>query len=233
MANNEPNISFEQPRSAFGTWLGIVLLFAIFGLFVWVVMGVMPRGDNYEQKRSEARLEKLKTAREEYAKASGTYGWVDKEKGVARIPVQRAMEVAVADLAQRKPAPANPIEPGAGDKAGLQVTAPTTAAPAPTAPPTAATPTQNTAISGPDSEINNQPTGAANPPGAAPGTQPGPNATPAAGPPSRSSLPQPGGADPGPTPVQEAPGGQNLPVPGKDPLPTVSPAPNAKAPPKP
>ena len=233
MATNEPNISFEQPRSTFGTWLGIVLLFAIFGVFVWVVMGLMPRGDNYEQKRSEARLEKLKTARDEYAKAGGSYGWVDKEKGVARIPVQRAMEVAVAELAQRKPAPANPIEPGAGDKAGLQVTAPTTAAPAPTAPPTAATPAKIIAVEGPGSEINNQPTGAANPPGAAPGTQPGPNATPAAGPPSRSSLPQPGGADPGPTPVQEAPGGQNLPVPGKDPLPPASPGPNPQPTPKP
>ena len=32
----------------------MVLLFAVFGLFVWVVMGVMPRGDNYEAKARES-----------------------------------------------------------------------------------------------------------------------------------------------------------------------------------
>ncbi len=36
----------------FGTWLGVVLLFAVFGLFVWAVMGMMPRGNDYEQKRA-------------------------------------------------------------------------------------------------------------------------------------------------------------------------------------
>ena len=225
MATNEPKISFEQPRSTFGTWLGVVLLFAIFGVFVWVVMGAMPRGDNYEQKRSQARLEKLKTAREEYAKATQGYGWVDKEKGVARIPVQRAIEVAMADLAQRKPMPANPIEPGAGDKVGQQASAPTgpSPAPQPTQPAADSTP-RAVAVEGPGSEINNQPAAAANPPPAAPGTQPGPNATPASSPPAGSSEPRPGSADPGPTPEQKAPG-PNLPVPGKDPLPPASPAP--------
>ena len=69
-ADDEPQLSFEQPRSAFGTWLGVVLLFAVFALFVWVVMGVMPRGDNYEEKRAEARMEKLKMAHEEASRAA-------------------------------------------------------------------------------------------------------------------------------------------------------------------
>jgi hypothetical protein len=182
----------------------------------------MPRGDNYEQKRSQARLEKLKTAREEYAKATQGYGWVDKEKGVARIPVQRAMEVAMTDLAQRKPTAANPIEPGAGDKVGQQATAPDAPSPAPAATPQPETTPKATAVTGKDSENRGQPTGAANPPNAAPGTQPGANATPAASPPAGSSEPRPGSADPGPTPEQKAPG-QNLPVRGKDPMPTVTP----------
>ena len=232
MASNQSNVSFEQPRSAFGTWLGIVLLFAIFGLFVWVVMGLMPRGDNYEQKRSEARLEKLKTAREEYAKASG-YGWVDKEKGVARIPVERAMELAATELAQRKPMPAGPIDPAAGDKVGQQVTAPVAPAPAPAATPQPETTPKATAVTGKDSENRGQPAAASNPPDAAPGTQPGPNSTPSSSPPSGASQPQPGSGDPGPTPEQKAPG-QNLPVPGKDPLPTVTPGTGTQQPaPKP
>ncbi len=222
MANNDPNISFDQPRSTFGTWIGIVLLFALFGVFVWVVMGAMPRGDDYEQKRSQARREKLKTAREEYQKASEGYGWVDKEKGVARIPVQRAMEVAMADLAQRKPMPANPIEPGAGDKVGQQATAPMAPSPGPVSTPQPETTPKATAVTGKDSENRGQPAAANNPPDAAPGTQPGPNATPAASPPAPSSRAQPGSADPGPTPEQKAPG-ENLPVRGRDPLPTVTP----------
>ena len=225
MANNDPRISFEQPPSTFGTWLGIVLLFAIFGVFVWVVMGAMPRGDNYEQKRSEARLEKLKTAREEHAKAVEGYGWVDKEKGVARIPVRRAMEITTTELAQRKPMPAGPIEPATGDTAGQQVTAPMAPSPAPVGTPQPQTTPKATAVTGKDSENRGQPAAAANPPDAAPGTQPGPDATPASSPPAGSSHAQPGTGDPGPTPVQQAPG-PNLPVRGKDPLPPTSPAPD-------
>ena len=223
MATNESRISFDQPRSTFGAWVGIVLLFAFFAVFVWVVMGLMPRGDDYEEKRSQARLEKLKTAREEYAKATQGYGWVDKEKGVARIPVPRAMELSVAELAQRKPAPANPITPVAGQEAGLQVTAPMAPAPAPTAPQTEGTP-KATAVTGVDSQTKGQPAAAANPPDAPPGTQPGPNATPAASPGSRTDLAPPGKAEAAPTPAQNAPG-RDLPVPGRDPMPPASPSP--------
>lgn len=223
MDTQESHTSFEQPRSTFGTWLGIVLLFCVFGLFVWVVMGLMPRGDSYEDKRSAARLEKLKTAREEYAKASG-YGWVDKEKGVARIPVERAMELAATELAQRKPAAAGPIAPTTGDNVGQQVTAPAAPAPAASGTPQLQMSPKATAVTGKDSENRGQPAAAANPPDAAPGTQPGPQATAAASPPSGASRPQPGSGDPGPTPVQQAPG-PNLPIPGKEALPPASAAP--------
>lgn len=217
MATHETESSFAQPRSTFGSWLGVVLLFAIFGLFVWVVIGAMPRGDSYEDKRRQARLEKLKTAREEQQKASAGYGWVAKEKGIVRVPVERAMELTRIELAQRKPAPAGPIATPAA-VGGIQATAPAAPAPGATAAPqqpASATP-KATAVTGADSANRGQPTGAANPPGAAPGTQPGPQATPAASPPAGSSEPQPGTADPGPTPVQSPPG-TPLPVRGKQP----------------
>lgn len=203
-----------------GTWLGVVLLFAIFGLFVWVVMGAMPRGDDYEQKRAAARVEKLKTTREEAGAALNKYGWVDKAKGAVRVPIQRAMELSVAELAQKKPAPANPIEV-APAQPGLQTTAPV-APTAATVPPSVeaaaaadASP-KPTSIHGENSENRGQPTGAANPPNAAPGTQPGPDATPAASPPSAASLPGPGAGQRTPEPVQ-SPAGTPLPVPGKTP----------------
>jgi len=72
-------------------------------------------------------MEKLKTLHEESQKELTTYAWVDKNKGVARIPIDRAMEVTVADLAEKKPAPAGPIAAPAAPAA------PAGASPAPTA----------------------------------------------------------------------------------------------------
>src|SRR3984893_283375 len=109
MADTQTIRQVAQTRAPLSTWLGVVLLFALFGVIVLAVIGPSPRGDSYEQKRAKAREEKLKTAREEDAKALTTYGWIDKNKGVARIPVARAMELTVAELAQKKPEPAGPI----------------------------------------------------------------------------------------------------------------------------
>ena len=82
----------RHPQAVFSTWVGVVLLFGVFGLFVWVMIGASQRGDTYEAKRATARAEKLKTVREEANKALTTYGWVDKAKGVTHIPIDRAME---------------------------------------------------------------------------------------------------------------------------------------------
>ena len=218
MPAEDPEFSFQQPRSMFGTWVGIVLLFAIFGLFVWVVMGAMPRGDDYEQKRAAARMEKLKTTKEEAATALQKYGWVDKTAGVARLPIRRAMELSVAELAQKKPVPANPIatEPAQpGPQAGAPVAPPASTVP-PSAAAAAAAPPKATSIMGKDSENRGQAAATSNPPNAPPGTQPGPNATPAASPPSGASRPQPGAGQPTATPVQ-SPAGTPLPVRGKTP----------------
>ena len=93
----------------FSTWLGVVLLFVLFGVIVLAVIGPSPRGSDYEQARAEKRMERLKTLREENEKDLTAYAWVDKNKGVARIPINRAMELEIAELAQKKPAPAGPI----------------------------------------------------------------------------------------------------------------------------
>jgi len=93
----------------FSTWLGVVLLFMLFGIIVLAVIGPSPRGSDYEQARAKKRVERLKTLREESEKELTTYAWVDKNKGVARISINRAMELEVAELAQKKPAPAGPI----------------------------------------------------------------------------------------------------------------------------
>jgi hypothetical protein len=109
MADTESLRQVVHSRAPLSTWLGIVLLFALFGVIVLAVIGPAPRGSDYEQTRAKKRADQLKTSREEAAKALTTYGWIDKNKGVARIPIERAMELTIAELAQQKPAPAGPI----------------------------------------------------------------------------------------------------------------------------
>ena len=209
MADAESIRQVAQSRAPFSTWLGVVLLFVLFGVIVLAVIGPAPRGDDYEQKRAKPREEKLKTAREEDAKALTSYGWIDKNKGVARIPVARAMELTVAELAQKKPEPAGPIA-----TPEAQVSAPPTGAPAPSAAPSASpTPSgtpKATSVAG-----RGQPAAAVNPPPAPPGTQPGAAASPAAPLAPPAAKPSPA-APPQAAPAQSPPG-TPAPVPAKTP----------------
>jgi hypothetical protein len=214
----------------FSTWIGVVLLFAFFGLLALVVFRASPRGDDYEAKRAKVRTEKLEAAQKETMTALTTYGWVDKTKGVARIPIDHAMKLTVADLAQKKPAPANPIaaaeqspapatspaaspaasaggSPAAGPAASPAAKASATPAPTPSITP------KPSAVTGHDSTAHEQPAAATNPPPAPPGTQPGPAATPAASPPSAPAKAQ---VSPTASPTPSAPASP-LPVRGKTP----------------
>jgi hypothetical protein len=194
----------ERAPISFGAWLGVVLLFLFFGIFVLVLVAIAPHGNTYEAKRAEAREKKLNNARNAATQELNSYAWVDKGKGIARIPIDRAMEISLRDLASKKPAPANPIEtpaqaPVSGASPGPGVS------PAPAA--AAGTP-KPTSVEGPNSENRNQPAAAGNPPGAIPGTQPGPGATPAAFPSGQPAL--------SPMPEQKPPG-TPIPIAGKTP----------------
>jgi len=129
MAAPESLRRIADSPAPFSTWLGIVLLFVLFGVIVLAVIGPSPRGSDYEETRAKKRMERLKTLREETEKELTTYAWVDKNKGVARIPIDHAMELTVAELAQKRPAPAGPIATPAPQ------TTPSGASPAPAASP--------------------------------------------------------------------------------------------------
>jgi len=194
----------ERAPIFFGAWLGIVLLFLFFGIFVLVLVAIAPHGNTYEAKRAEAREKKLNDARNAAAQELKSYAWVDKGKGIARIPIDRAMELTLRDLASKKPAPANPIETPAQAPAPGASPAPAVS-PAPAA--AAGTP-KPTSVEGPNSENRNQPAAAGNPPGAIPGTQPGPGATPAASPSEQPAV--------SPIPEQKPPG-TPIPIAGETP----------------
>src|ERR1044071_6707942 len=131
MAATESLRQVAHARAPLSVWFGIVLLFALFCVIVLAIIGPSPRRSDYEETRAKKRVENLKTLREEADKALTTYGWTDKTKGLAHIPVERAMELTVAELAKQKPAPAGPI---AAPETQVPAGAPATAAPPPPAP---------------------------------------------------------------------------------------------------
>ena len=161
MADTESLRQVAHSRAPLSTWFGIVLLFALFGIIVLAVIGPAPRGSDYEETRAKKRVDNLKTSREEAAKALTTYGWIDKNKGVARIPIERAMKLTVTELARQKPAPAGPIATPQPPAPAAASPSPAQASPAPAGAP--------------------QP--AASPPGQAPAS-PSPRTTPSPAPPS-------------------------------------------------
>jgi hypothetical protein len=187
MADTESLRQIAHSRAPLSTWLGVVLLFALFGVIVLAVIGPMPRGSDYEETRAKKRLETLKTVREDAEKALNTYAWIDKNKGVVRIPLSRAIELTTAELAKQKPAPSGPIAtpqpqspavptspaPGASTKLGAAQPAgsPSTSAPAASASPAAQTsaPPQTQAPASAPPAAQSAPSASASP---SPGTTP-------------------------------------------------------------
>src|SRR5438552_10886650 len=145
MAEPESLRHIARSPAPLSTWLGVVLLFALFGAIVLAIIGPWPRGSDYEETRAKKRMENLKTSREDADKALNTYAWIDKNKGVVRIPIRRAMELTIAQLAQQKPAAAGPIatpeaqaaspapaaQPAASLSLAAQSSPPASASPAP------------------------------------------------------------------------------------------------------
>jgi len=196
----------------FSTWLGMVLLFAFFGLLALVIVKASPRGSNYEKKRAEARLKKLEDAQKENLTALNSYAWVDKAKGTARIPIDHAIGIMLVELADKKPTAAGPI--AAPSPSAAPQTSPAASASPSTSPAASASTTPKpTSVSGPNSEAHNQPAAAVNPPAAPPNTQPGPNSLPAASAPPAPAKPQ---TNPSQSASPSAPG-TPLPVRGKTP----------------
>src|SRR5437763_13928424 len=103
----------ERTPISFRAWLGIVLLFLFFGIFVLVLVAATPHGNHYEAKRAREREEKLKTTRDAATKELSSYAWVDKAKGVTRLPIDRAVQLNMRRLASQKPTGENPLEPPA------------------------------------------------------------------------------------------------------------------------
>jgi hypothetical protein len=194
MADTQSAPAIAYSRAPFSTWIGVVFLFVLFGLIVLAVIGPSPRTSDYEETRAKKRMEKLKTLHEETQKELTTYAWVDKAKGVARIPIDRAMEVTVADLAQKKPAPAGPIATPAA-QAAPAAAPPTGASAAPQGAALSNSPAEASAKAGPPAAYQQPDTVQAAKPSAPAGS---PAAQGAVSPAPPATQPSPAAASPAP-----------------------------------
>src|ERR1700676_2682524 len=102
------------------TGLVMVLLFCGFVLLlVWQGQSI----PNVDELKAQTRAKNLADLNGENQKILTQYHWVDKSKGVVGIPIDRAMDLVVAQLQANKPHAAGPINPPAA--------APAAASPAP------------------------------------------------------------------------------------------------------
>ena len=134
--------------------------FVIFALFAVVVQFLINSGDresfDEEAIRSKERYEILKKINEENAGLTTGYAWADRAKGTVRIPLDRAMELAVAKLsAQGDPKPAGAIDPSVPHASAVKPGG--LAAPQPTPPPFNAPPVSAPAATPAPSAATNAP----------------------------------------------------------------------------
>ncbi len=89
--------------SAFGaTLIAAIGGFAIFGLILLVAYlpnKAAPAGDGV--KTPEQRKAALAELRGKEQTAATSYGWVDKDKGVVRLPLDRAIELTIQEHAKK------------------------------------------------------------------------------------------------------------------------------------
>jgi hypothetical protein len=100
----------KSPALMMITGVVMVLLFCGFVFFLVSQGQSIPNSD---EVRAQGRLKNLADLNIENQKILTQYRWVDKSKGVVGIPIDRAMELVVAELQSNKPHPAGPVVPPA------------------------------------------------------------------------------------------------------------------------
>ena len=79
--------------SALG-WIGVIFCF-----FLVVAVAYLPnRAVDNEEKQAGERMQIRNQVRGEQARLVDAYEWVDQEQGIVRIPIERAMKLAVEEL---------------------------------------------------------------------------------------------------------------------------------------
>jgi hypothetical protein len=101
-ANQSPTFS----SSMVVVTLAVLLLFAGLAWYLAAQRQPLPPTD---KERQEQRVKNLADLAAENQKTLTSYRWIDKAKGIVGIPIDRAMELELADLAGKHPHAAGPI----------------------------------------------------------------------------------------------------------------------------
>lgn len=159
----------EKSKSIWPMFIGTFVLFVLFAVFVqWMLDSGDRTVFDEDAIRAKQRQEILQKVTEENNNLTAGYGWVDRAKGTVRIPLDRAMELAVAKLAEQgEPRPDYPVDPNVplgsamkpGGLAAAQPTPPPFNAPPPPVAPVPADGAANAPAAQPDA-----PAGATNAP---------------------------------------------------------------------
>lgn len=100
--HSEPNEP-EVLLSALG-WIGVIFIF-----FLIVAVAYLPnRAVSQEEKNAGERYTLRNEVRGEQARLVGSYEWVNEQEGVVRIPVERAMKLAVEEMRAEQDASPGP-----------------------------------------------------------------------------------------------------------------------------
>jgi hypothetical protein len=100
--------SVKPPKSMIPTFLGGIALFALFGALTLYVLNSRPVGQDYDTKRGVERLTKRQKLNADEQQLLATYGVVNAPNGVYHIPIEKAVELTLADL-KNKPVKASAV----------------------------------------------------------------------------------------------------------------------------
>ena len=111
---NTPESSAPSSRGVLLTAGVVVACFLIFAGIVWLAYGQkrstdltadLSKVDAADQWKftAEGRASRLQELRAKADAAATTYGWIDQKAGVVRLPIDRAMELVVAEQGRPRP----------------------------------------------------------------------------------------------------------------------------------
>ena len=126
----------SYPKKApIGSIFVVLAMLVAFVVITFFLRASRPEAESYDAKRAQARVEIRDTTLAKSRELVGSAAWVDKEKGIARIPVSDAMGLAVSQLSTKpvaasavpvptnSPAGAASPSPAAGDSSQASPTA--------------------------------------------------------------------------------------------------------------
>ena len=93
--------STTQP---FRWYISVAVVLLIFAVIAYQSTRVAQDTTTYDQDQAKIRLEKLEKLRAADEKTLTTADWVDKDKGIVRIPIDEAMTKEIDTLKAQQPA---------------------------------------------------------------------------------------------------------------------------------